>query len=73
VSRRDLAGDRSDLAQKTRGDEYGGLAESDLAGPFRPTFGGSRFAAAYQVTSPAPERTFATRASIKSKSESRFR
>jgi hypothetical protein len=26
VSRRDLAGDRSDLAQKTRGDEYGGIS-----------------------------------------------
>lgn len=63
-----------DLVQQAGCDGDERSAESNLterSGLWRP--GGARLSAAYQVTSPAPVRTFATRASIKSRSESRFR
>ena len=57
VSRSDLLDDRTDFRQKS----------------WRDPDGTPDFPLAYQVTSPAPVRTFATRASMKSRSESRFR
>lgn len=60
MRRGDLAGRGANLGQKPRCDPDDRPAESDLAG-------------AYQVTSPAPVRTFATRASMKRRSDRRFR
>ena len=74
MRRRDFVGECPNPGQQARRDEDGIAAEPDLTCPDSIwCLGGARLAAAYQVTSPAPERTFATRASIKSKSESRLR
>jgi hypothetical protein len=66
-----LTNDSPDPRQQTWGDQDGIPAEPDL-GRFAGLAAG-RSATAYQVTSPAPERTFATRASMKRRSESRLR
>ena len=72
-----LTSDSPDPRQQTWGDQDGIPAEPDLAGGDRlgglAGLAGAWSAAAYQVTSPAPERTFATRASMKRRSESRLR
>jgi hypothetical protein len=77
MSRGNLKNDSPDPRQQTWSDQDGIPAEPDLAGSDRLAglagLGGARLAAAYQVTSPAPERTFATRASMKRRSESRLR
>jgi hypothetical protein len=57
MGRSDVPGDGPDLGEETGGDPDG-----------TPNLG-----LVYQVTSPAPVRTFATLASVKSRSESRFR
>ena len=62
----ELASQGSDVRKEPRGDPDGGLAKVDLA---RVTPGRG----AYQVTSPAPVWTLATRASMKSRSERRLR
>ena len=66
---------RCDLGQQTRGDDDGVAAEPDLTGRriVGPRRTGGVLAAGYQVTSPAPVRTFATRASMKRRSDSRLR
>ena len=73
VSRCKLARELPDSGQQPRCEEYGTLADEDLArrGGLG-CLGGARLRA-YQVTSPAPVRTFATRASMKRRSESRLR
>jgi hypothetical protein len=73
VSRRELAGELPNFGQQAGGDQDWTPADEDLAG--RGRLGGLGIArlTAYQVTSPAPVRTFATRASMKSRSDSRFR
>jgi hypothetical protein len=62
-----------DSVQQARGDQDWTPVEKDLAG--RRGLGRLSGAplTAYQVTSPAPVRTFATRASMKRRSESRLR
>jgi hypothetical protein len=62
----ELARYGSDLRKEPRGDPDGASAQADLARV--PPRGG-----AYQVTSPAPVWTLATRASMKSRSERRLR
>src|SRR5688572_18008568 len=74
VRRCNLAHDVSDSGQIALGDRDRVRAEPDLMGRGGLwCLGGARLAAAYQVTSPAPVRTFATRASMKRRSESLLR
>jgi hypothetical protein len=70
VGRRDLLRDRGDMRNQTGGDPDRRRTEPDplMGGRGR---GGGSFC--YQVTSPAPVRTLASRASVKSRSDSRLR
>lgn len=61
VARREVSDEKAGLGEETGLDPDPGGAQPDL------------FLARYQVTSPAPVRTFATRASMKRRSERRFR
>jgi hypothetical protein len=74
VGGRELADDRSDPGQKAGRDQDRIPAQPDLIRSIgRGRLGRPPLAAAYQVTSPAPVRTFATRASMKRRSDSRLR
>ena len=73
MGRNEVAHTSADAGQKAVADEDGTPAEPDLTGVGRNRPGSVPLAAVYQVTSPAPVRTFATRASMKRRSESRLR
>jgi hypothetical protein len=73
MGRCELARELSNFGQQAWGNQDRTPVDEDLArrrGVSR--LGGARLTA-YQVTSPAPVRTFATRASMKRRSESRLR
>ena len=73
VSRCKPASELPDSGQEPRCEQYGTPADEDLAGRGGLGCPGRARLPAYQVTSPAPVRTFATRASMKRRSESRLR